>query len=139
MNNFGKLLIKMGLLSLLSVMPLAAQMDNGVCFTAPMPFYAGNVKLPAGNYKVAQLDENSDILQVSNRDTLRSVFVDFTPTESLIPHRSSAVTFAKYGDSDYLDRVWIEGEEYGVSVDPGRVETTAEANAAQHATAAGGQ
>jgi hypothetical protein len=139
MNNFGKFLIKMGLLSLLSVMPLAAQMDNGVYFTASFPFYAGNVKLPAGNYKVTQLDDNTDILQVANRDTLRSVFVDFTPTESTLPHRSSAVTFEKYGDSDYLDRVWIEGQEYGISVDPGRAETAAEANAAQNATAASGQ
>jgi hypothetical protein len=139
MNNFGKVLIKMGLLSLLSVMPLAAQIDNGVDFTAPSPFYAGNVKLPAGNYKVARLDENTDILQVENRDTLHSIFVDFTPTESALPYRNTAVTFEKYGDTDYLDRVWIEGEEYGISVNPGRVETAAEANATQHATAVGGQ
>jgi hypothetical protein len=139
MNNVGKALLKMGLLSLLSVMPLAAQIDNGVDFTASAPFYAGNVKLPAGNYKVAQLDENVDILQIENRDTLHSVFADFTPTESALPHRKTAVTFEKFGDTDYLDRVWIEGQEYGISVDPGRVETAAEANVTQHATATGGQ
>jgi hypothetical protein len=122
MNNLGKVLIKMGLLSLLSVMPLAAQMDNnGVEFTASFPFYAGDVQLPAGNYKVVQLDQDLDVLQIENKDTLHSV------------------TFEKYGDSDYLDRVWIEGEEYGISVDPGRVETAAEANATQHVTAASGQ
>jgi hypothetical protein len=139
MNNVGKALIKMGLLSLLSVMPLAAQMDNGVDFTASFPFYAGDVKLPAGNYKVVRSDDNADILQIENKDDLHSVLVGFTPTESAVPHRESAVTFEKYGDTDYLDRVWIEGEEYGISVDPGRVETAAEANATQHATAAGGQ
>jgi hypothetical protein len=139
MNNVGKVLIKMGLLSLLSVMPLAAQIDNGVDFTASFPFYAGDVKLPAGNYKVARLDENVDILQIENRDDLHSVLVDFTPTESALPHRNTAVTFDKVGDTDYLDRVWIEGEEYGISVEPGRVETAAEANATQHATATGGQ
>jgi hypothetical protein len=139
MNNFGKALLKMGLLSLFSVMPLAAQIDNGVDFTASVPFYAGDVKLPAGNYKVAQLDENVDVLQIENRDNLHSVLVDFTPTESALPHRQTAVTFEKVGDTDYLDRVWIEGQEYGISVDPGRVETAAEANPTQHATAAGGQ
>ena len=46
MDNIGKVLLKMGLLSLLSVMPLAAQIDNGVDFTASFPFYAGDVKLP---------------------------------------------------------------------------------------------
>jgi hypothetical protein len=139
MNNFGKFLIKMGLLSLLSVMPLAAQIDNGVDFAAPFPLYAGNVKLPAGDYKVARLDENTNVLQVENRDDLQSVLVDFTPTESALPHRNSAVTFNKYGDTDYLDRVWLEGEEYGISVDPGKVETAQESTAAQHVTAAGGQ
>jgi hypothetical protein len=139
MNNVGKVLIKMGLLSLLSVMPLAAQIDNGVDFTASFPFYAGDVKLPAGNYKVARLDENVDVLQIENRDNLHSVFVDFTPTESALPHRQTAVTFDKFGDTGYLDRVWIEGEEYGIKVDPSRVETAAEANATQHATVVGGQ
>jgi hypothetical protein len=139
MSNFGKTLLKMGLLSLFSVMPLAAQIDNGVDFTASVPFYAGAVKLPAGNYKVVQLDDNVDVLQIENRDTLHSVLVDFTPTDSALPHRETAVTFEKVGDTDYLDRVWIEGQEYGISVDPGRVETAAEANPTQHATAAGGQ
>jgi hypothetical protein len=139
MNNVGNVLLKMGLLSLLSVMPLAAQIDNGVDFTASSPFYAGDVKLPAGNYKVVRLDEIADILQVENRDDLRSVLVDFTPTESALPHRDSAVTFEKYGNTDYLDRVWIEGEEYGIRADPGRAETAAEANATQRATAVSGQ
>jgi hypothetical protein len=140
MNNFGKVLIKMGLLSLFSVMPLVAQIDDtGVYFTASSPFYAGDVKLPAGNYKVIQPNPDADILQIENRSELSSVFVDFEPTESTLPHRNSAVTFEKYGDADYLDRVWIEGQEYGVKVDPGRVETAAEANATQQATAAKGQ
>jgi hypothetical protein len=140
MNNAGKVLLKMGLLSLLSVMPLAAQIDNGVDFTASSPFYAGDVKLPAGNYKVVQPDENADVLQIENRDTLHSVFARFTPTESALPHRESAVTFEKYGDTDYLSRVWIEGQEYGIRVDAGRAETAAaDANSTQHATTASGQ
>jgi hypothetical protein len=140
MNNVRNILAKMGLLSLLSVMPLAAQMmDNGVTFTAPSAFYAGDVKLPAGNYRVVQPNPDADVLQIENRGDLGSVFVDFEPTESTQPHRNSAVTFEKYGDTDYLDRVWIEGQEYGIKVDPSRMETAAEANAAPHATAAGGQ
>src|ERR1700729_503075 len=104
MNNFGKVLIKMGLLSLLSVMPLAAQIDNGVDFTASFPFYAGDVKLPAGDYKVVRLDDNSDIFRIFTSRSLHTIFVDFTPTESALPHRDSAVTFEKYGNTDYLDR-----------------------------------
>lgn len=140
MNNVGKTLLKMGLLSLLSVMPLAAQIDNGVDFTASFPFYAGNVKLPAGNYKVVPLDDNVNVLQIQNEDTLHSVLVGFTPTESAQPHPVTAVTFEKDGDTDYLNRVWIEGQEYGIKVDAGRVETEmADTNATQHATTPSGQ
>jgi hypothetical protein len=95
--------------------------------------------LPAGDYKVVQPDADADILLIENRGDLRSVFVDFEPTESTFPHRNSAVTFDKYGDTNYLDRVWLDGQEYGIKVDPGRVETAAEANATQHATPVGGQ
>ena len=56
MNRIGKLAIKMGLLSLISVMPLTAQIDEGVDFSTSSPFYAGDTKLPAGDYKSQPTD-----------------------------------------------------------------------------------
>src|SRR6266481_8044690 len=141
MNNVGKLVLKMGFLSLLSVMPLAAQIDNGVDFTTSFPFYAGDTKLPAGQYKVTQPDADDDLLLVESIDGAHSVFVEFLPTQSAQPHRQSDVTFQKYGDTDYLNRVWIEGQNYGIKIAPGRVETKAAAgaNAVQNSTVARGQ
>jgi hypothetical protein len=134
MNSIGKLVVRIGFLSLLSVLPLAAQIENGVDFKTSFPFYAGDAKLPAGNCRVSQPEMDDEILQIQNLDNFRSVFVDFTPTESVQPHRNSAVSFDKYGDTDYLDRVWIGGETYGMKADPTRVEATAaaEVNAEQH-------
>jgi hypothetical protein len=60
MKNVNKLVVGMGLLSLLSVMPLAAQIDNGVDFTTSFPFYSGNAKMPAGTYKITQSDVDMD-------------------------------------------------------------------------------
>jgi hypothetical protein len=141
MNSVGKLVVKMGLLSLLSVMPLAAQIDNGVDFTTSFPFYAGNAKLPAGHYKVTQPDANADLLMVESINGAHSVFVEFVPTQSAQPHRRSDVTFQKYGDTDYLNRVWIEGQNYGIKIAPSKVETDAAANAntGQHSTVVKGQ
>jgi hypothetical protein len=143
MNRISKSLIKIGLLSLLSVMPLAAQMDNGVPFTTSFPFYVGDSKLAAGDYKAVQPDMDVDILEIQSIDGMRSAFVEFLPTESVQLHRQTAVTFEKYGDTNYLNRVWIAGQEYGIKVEPGKVETAAaaaaDANATQHPTAAGGQ
>ena len=140
MNKVGKLVLKMGLLSLLPVMPLAAQIVNGVDFTSSFPFYAGDTKLPAGQYKVSQPNENDDLLLVESIDGAHSVLVDFVTTQSAQPHRQSDVTFHKYGDTDYLDRMWIEGQNYGIEIIPGKVEAAAAAdtNAAQHSTAARG-
>jgi hypothetical protein len=139
MNSVSKLGVRIGFLSLLSVMPLAAQIDTGVNFTTSFPFYAGNTKLPAGNYRVSQPDMDVEILRIQNIDEPQSTFVDFTPTQSLQPHRRSAVSFEKYGDTDYLDRVWIAGETYGIAIDPTKVEAAAAAgvNAGEHT--AGGQ
>jgi hypothetical protein len=141
MNKIGKLVVRIGLLSLLSVMPLMAQINNGVDFTASFPFYAGDAKLPAGQYKVTQPDVNSDLLLVESRNGAHSVFVEFEPTQSAQSHRQSDITFQKYGDTDYLNRVWIEGQYYGIKIAPGKVETkaAADANVVQHSTTAAGQ
>jgi hypothetical protein len=129
MNSFGKLVVKMGLLSLLSVMPLAAQIDNGVDFKTTFPFYAGNAKMPAGSYRITQSDIDSSLLQIQSVDGRYSAFVDFIPTHAEQPHPQSDVTFHKYGDTDYLNRIWIDGQRFGMKVDPTKAETKAAANA----------
>jgi hypothetical protein len=129
MNSFGKLVVKMGLLSLLSVMPLAAQIDNGVDFTTSFPFYAGNAKMPAGSYKISQTDIDSSVLQIQSSDGAHSALVEFIPTHAEQPHSQSDVIFHKYGDTDYLNRIWVNGQRYGMKVDPTKAETKAAANA----------
>ena len=56
MHKFRNIVMTVGMLLLLSVMPLAAQVANRVVFTAPFPFYTGNVKLPAGSYIITEPD-----------------------------------------------------------------------------------
>jgi hypothetical protein len=129
MKNVSKLVVRMGLLSLLSVMPLAAQIANGVDFTASFPFYAGNAKMPAGSYKIIQSDPDLNILQIQSSDGAHSAFVDIIPTHSAQPHPHSDVTFHKYGDTEYIDRIWVEGQEYGMKVDPTKAEMKAATNA----------
>jgi hypothetical protein len=139
MNSVGKLVVKMGLLSLLSAMPLAAQMENGVDFTTSFPFYAGDTQLPAGHYRVTQPDVNEDLLLVTSLNGgTHSVFVQFEPTQSAQAHPQSDITFKKIGDTDYLNRVWIEGQNYGIKIAPSKDETEAAA-AVQHSSIAKGQ
>ncbi len=129
MKNVSKLVVRMGLLSLLSVMPLAAQIVNGVDFTTSFPFYAGNAKMPAGSYKITQSDMDDSILRIQSKDGVHSALIEFTPMHSAQPHPHSDVTFHKYGDTEYLNRIWVRGQEYGMKVDPTKAETKAAANA----------
>src|SRR3979411_18400 len=122
MKKISKRVVRMGLLSLLSVFPLAAQIVDGVEFTTSFPFYAGNAKMPAGSYKITQSDVDASILKVQRNDGAPSAFVDIIPTHSAQPHPHSDVTFHKYGDSEYLNRIWVEGQEYGMKVDPTKAE-----------------
>jgi hypothetical protein len=129
MNNFGKLVVNMGLLSLLSVMPLAAQIGNGVVFTAPFPFYAGNVELPAGSYKLTQLNINAQALLLRNSASTDGVFLYFTPTRSADPYRESDVTFDKIGDTGYLRALSVAGETDGIAFRRSKAEKKAAATA----------
>ena len=127
MKNVNRLVLGMGLLSLLSVMPLAAQIDNGVDFTTTFPFHVGNAKMPAGSYKITHMD--ASILQIQSNDRMHSAFIEFLPMHSAQPHPYSDVTFYKYRDTEYLNRIWVQGQEYGMKADPTKAEMKAAENA----------
>ena len=129
MNRVGRVVLKMGLLSLMSALPLAAQIDNSLNFTTTFPFYAGNARMPAGTYKVTPTDFDSSVLQIQSTNGAYSAFVDFVPTRAEQPHAQSDVTFHKYGGTDYLNRIWVNGQRFGMKVDPTKSEKKAAANA----------
>jgi hypothetical protein len=126
MHKFGKIVVTMGMLSLLSVMPLAAQVENGVVFTAPFPFYAGNVKLPAGSYIITEPNANTKIVLIRNIARTKGEFINFIPTSSLDPQKETDVTFQKYGDTGYLQTLSVGGETDGIEFPRTKAEAKAE-------------
>ena len=133
MHKFGKLVMTMGMLSVLSVlsvMPLAAEIDNSdfysVVFTAPFPFYAGNVKLPAGSYRITEPNQNTNAVLIRNSAGTKGEFINFIPTSSLDPQKETDVTFQKYGDTGYLQGLSIEGDTNGLEFPRTKAEAKAE-------------
>jgi hypothetical protein len=126
MYKFVKIVATMGMLSLLSVMPLAAQVDNSVVFTAPFPFYAGNVKWPAGSYRITEPDASVKIVLIRNIAGTKGEFIHFIPTSSLHPHKEGDLTFRKYGDTGYLQTLSVEGETDGIEFPRTKAEAKAE-------------
>jgi len=138
MKGFAKLIAGIGLLFLSSALPMHAQIDNGLDFTTSFSFYAGNTKMPAGSYTVTQTDIDASVLLIKSTDGNYSAFVDFIPTHAETPHAQSDVTFHKYGDTEYLNRLWVEGQKYGMKIDPTKAELKAAAAASpvEHSIAA---
>ena len=126
MHKFGMIVVLIGMLSLLSAMPLAAQDNNSVVFTAPFPFYAGNVKLPAGSYRITEPIASPWIVQIRNIAGTREEFINFIPTRSLDPQKETDVTFQKYGDTGYLQTLSLEGETDGIEFPRTKAEAKAE-------------
>ena len=130
MHKFGKIVGTMGMLSLLSAIPLAAQVGdspvNSVLFTAPFPFYAGNVKLPAGSYRITEPNTSAKIVLIRNIAGTKGEFINFIPTSSLDPQKETDVTFQKYGDTGYLQTLSLEGETDGIEFPRTKAEAKAQ-------------
>jgi hypothetical protein len=139
MKSFGRVAVTMAILGMLSAMPLVAQIDHGVDFTTSFPFYAGNTKMPAGSYRITQSEtEASELLLVESKDGKDAAYIDFVPTQSAEPHAHTDVTFHKYGDTEYLNRIWVEGQQFGMKVDPTKAELKAalSVDAVEHSVSA---
>jgi len=125
MNALKKLIVPMGLLSVLCAIPTMAQISNRVTFDAPSAFYAGNTKLPAGSYTVSQPNTDDNLLLIEDASGSHSVFVEYVVASSDTPHTQSDVTFNKYGKVDFLSAIWVEGRKSEMQIVPSKMEQKA--------------
>ena len=122
MKNLLKLVGASVLMCLCFAIPGSAQILNGLTFTTTFPFYAGNTKLPAGSYTVRAVDFGSDTLEIEDSTGKHSAFIDIVQTQTEPAHKSGDVTFNKYGGIDFLNRLWVGGQQYGMQVEPSKYE-----------------
>jgi hypothetical protein len=109
MKNFWTVIVLAGLVALVAVMPAAAQNTfNGdqlnVSFKAPMEFYAGDTKMPAGSYHIIQ-SVGPGMLVVKADKGKHEVVLPFDAIESPKPIQNIDVSFNKYGNDEYLNSV----------------------------------
>ena len=130
MNTLKKLIVGMGLVSVLCAVPAMAQIANSVTFDAPSAFYAGNAKMPAGSYRVTQPNADDNLLLIENADGSHSVFVEYELVSSETRHTESDVTFNKYGNVDFLSAIWVEGRNSEMQIVPSKIEENAAKTAA---------
>jgi len=130
MNTVKKLIVLMGLLSVLCAIPTMAQIANKVTFDAPSAFYAGNAKMPAGSYTVTQQDADNSLLLIEDAGS-HSAFIEYVVAPTDTPRPQTNVTFNKYGTAEFLSAIWIQGRNSEMQILPSK----AEQNAAKAAAA----
>jgi hypothetical protein len=130
MKGALKLAVMSAIFAGTSVIPMKAQISNGLTFTTTFPFYAGYAKMPAGTYTVRQSEVDPNTLQIESQGGKYSAFFDVIATQSESPHAKSDATFNRYDGVEYLNRLWIEGESSGLQVEPTKAEKKAAASGA---------
>jgi hypothetical protein len=97
------------------------------------------ISQPPAAYTITQPgDEDNTVLLIQSKDGSHSAFLDIAPTQAVDPHPKADVTFNKYGTTDYLNQVWVGGQNYGMQVLPSKAGQKAASNtaAAQHSVSA---
>jgi hypothetical protein len=130
MNTLKKLIVPMGLLSVLCAIPTMAQIANRVTFDAPSVFYVGNAKMPAGSYSASQPNADDNLLLIEDANASHSAFVEYVVAPSDTPHPQTDVTFNKYGNVECLSAIWVEGRNSEMQIVPSKVEQNAAKTAA---------
>ncbi len=137
MNTFQKLGVLMSMLFLLSAIPAMAQTDNALTFKAPFAFHAGDAMMPAGTYTMTP-DDSTKILLIKSEDGSHSAFVHYEYVDSDTPASKTELTFNKYGETDFLNRISFEGQDSAIRIQPSPAEQNAAkaADAEQHSISA---
>ena len=122
MNKLLKFAGAFIMLSMLSAIPSAAQIVDSMTFTTTFAFYVGNAKMPAGTYTVRPSDIDENLLQIEDMAKKASAFIEYTPMHADSPHKATETTFKKYGTTEFLDQLWVAGQQFGMQVSPTKVE-----------------
>jgi hypothetical protein len=100
-----------------------AQIIGSLEANIPFQFYAGNTKLPAGEYRIQVMD-NSDltIMEISTMDGSVSALFQVLDTEARNEPAQNELIFNKYGDRYFLAKLFDEGNASGSQVVESRYE-----------------
>ena len=90
-----------------------AQADEPMLVNIPFAFVAGNVTLPAGEYRVQKLDGNSTVVLIRCSDATASAMVVTHAAQAKELQTESKLIFNQYGNRYFLSQVWTAGSIRG--------------------------
>jgi len=103
-----------GLLALLSMAATqVARAQETMVVNIPFAFTAGNVTLPAGEYRVQKLEQNSAVLLIHCWDAHMATLVVTNAAQAKEPQSQSKLVFNRYDNRYFLSQVWTAGSIRG--------------------------
>jgi hypothetical protein len=90
-----------------------AQAQETMVVNIPFTFTAGNVTLPAGEYRVQKMEQNSAVLLIHCWDARMATFVVTNPAQAKELQSQSKLVFTRYKDRYFLSQVWKAGSIRG--------------------------
>jgi hypothetical protein len=108
----------------LTIIPtVQAQIADGIEVNIPFQFHAGNVKLPAGQYRIHPLDDSDlTVMEISSVDGSTSALFQVEDTKTDSTPAKTELIFNKYGDRYFLAKLFEEGSSSGSQVPHSRYE-----------------
>ena len=102
-------------LLLLSLMVTAqvVQAQEPVVVNIPFEFVAGNLTLPAGEYRLEKLENGSAVVLIHRADRGASAMVMSIATQANAPQSDSKLVFNRYGNRYFLSQYWSAGSSRG--------------------------
>ena len=79
----------------------------------PFAFTAGNMTLPAGEYRVEKMPLNSVMLLIRSTDGSVAKIVPTNGAQANGLQAQSKLIFHRYGNRYFLSQVWVEGYAHG--------------------------
>jgi len=91
----------------------AVRADEPMLVNIPFAFVAGNVTLPAGEYRVQKLDGNSAVVLIRCSDANASAMVLSNAAQAKETQNQSKLVFKRYDNRYFLSQVWKAGSIRG--------------------------
>jgi hypothetical protein len=108
----------------LAALSVQAQSSNQMKANVPFRFTIGDQTLPAGDYTVRYINQDSgkNALLFKSTDGKTSRIVKMNTKQSGEQEIKASLVFNQYGDQYFLSEVWTGGDQYGLSLTPSRAE-----------------
>ena len=99
----------------------------GLIANIPFQFSIGNKSLPAGEYTVRSISDDSRnvVLRIQSRDGKTSAMLQTSTVEGKAQERAKLV-FHRYGNQYFFAQAWVDGDSRGLEAQKSRAERAAE-------------